>query len=163
MKEMALDLSLTFKRQNTFSKPLKMKLEQANANGEEGGSGNRRPQKIKRAMDSYQDKDITAMDEGVLEDAIIVDKQMEADVLHIEGDVWLNLPDIPFNVFMMMLRTTDLRRLTQVSSSWKNRITESFLKNPANHKTLSARIRRAMDPRMLPSNEEITNAIWLSK
>ena len=142
---MALDLSLTFKRQNTF------------------GSGNGRPQKINRAMDSYQDKDITAMDEGVLEDAIIVDKQMEANMLHIEGDIWLNLPDIPFNVVMMMLRTTDLRRLTQVSSSWKKRITATFLKSPPNQKTLRAQIERAMDPRMLPSNEEITNAIWLSK
>ena len=140
-----------------------MKLEQAEADGEEGGSGNGRLQKINRAMDSYQDKDITAMDEGVLEDGIIVDKQMEANMLHIEGDIWLNLPDIPFNVLMMMLRTTDLRRLTQVSSSWNKRITENFLKTAANHKTLRARIERAMDPRMLPSNEEITNAIWLGK
>ena len=143
-----------------------MKRQLANAYGEEGVSGNGRPQKINRATDSHQDKDITAMDEGkipVLEDASIVDMPMVANMVHIEGDVWLNLPDIPFNVLMMMLRTTDLRRLTQVSSSWKNRITESFLKNPANHKTLSARIRRAMDPMMLPSNEEITNAMWLSK
>ena len=146
---MALDLSMTFKRQNTF------------------GSGNGRPQKMNRAMakDSYQDKDITAMDEGVLEDAIIVDKQMEANMLHIEGDVWLNLPDVPFNVLMMMLTITDLRRLTQVSSSWKNRIMENFLKNPANHKTLRARAwsRRALGFWMVPSNEEITNVIWLSK
>ena len=78
-------------------------------------------------------------------------------------DIWLNLPDVPFNVFMMSLSITDLRRLTQVSSSWKNRITETFLKNPANQKTLRARIDRAMGPGMLPSNEEITNAMWLSK
>ena len=79
-------------------------------------------------------------------------------------NIYLNLPDIPFNIFIMMLSTTDLRRLTQVSSSWKKRITEISLKNPVNMETLRARIRRAMMTLwMLPSNEVITNAIWLSK
>ena len=76
---------------------------------------------------------------------------------------YLNLPDLVFNNLMKMLSTTDLRRLKQVSVSWKKRITETFLENPANRNTLRAKIERAMGPGMLPSNEEITNAMWLSK
>ena len=140
------------------SKSLKRKLEQA----EDKKCGNWRPQKINRALmatNSNQGKDITVTGEEK------EDKTPESDhALSTNSyDIWLNLPDVPFNVFMTSLSITDLRRLTQVSSSWKNRITETFLKNPANQKTLRARIERAMGPGILPSNEEITNAMWLSK
>ena len=42
---------------------------------------------------------------------------------------------------------------------------ENFLNNPANHKTLRAKAwsRRVLGLWMAPSNEEITNVIWLSK
>lgn len=165
------------KRASTSSQPLKRKLEQA----EDKEWGSRRPQKINRAlMASNGDHGITAtgeeqlpvlvgmQDEDMPKEANMVDNEdrtPESDhALSTNSyDIWLNLPDVPFNVFMMSLSITDLRRLTQVSSSWKNRITETFLKNPANQKTLRARIDRKMCPGMLPSNEEMTNAMWLSK
>ena len=92
---------------------------------------------------------------------------------------YLNLPDIPFNLLMEMLSTTDIRRLTQVSNSWKKKITENFLNISANQKTLKATATATargwsrkefnifgyliLDHWMPPSNEEITNFIWLSK
>ena len=75
----------------------------------------------------------------------------------------LNLQDVPFDVLMMMQSTSQLRILTQVSSSLKNRIKENILERPSINKILKARIERAMGPGMFPSNEEITNAMWLSK
>ena len=164
---------------STSSEPLKRKLEQAETYGQE--SGNRRPQNINRSLeapDSDQDKDISDMEDEGEQDIEIDDKPTEAnneDKTYFSApeskpaistnsfNIYLNLPDIPFSIFIKMLGTTDLRRLSQVSSSWRKKITEIFLKNPANKKPLRARIRRAMGLWMLPSNEVITNAIWLSK
>ena len=68
---------------------------------------------------------------------------------------------------MMMHNTTQIRKLTQVSSSLKKRITENILENPAKKKILRAQMKRTMGHRFLvswfPSNEEIINAMWLSK
>ena len=74
---------------------------------------------------------------------------------------FLNLPDIPFNVFAMTLSITELRALTQVSSSLKKRISEDILENQARKNDLKARIQRVM--KEYPSNEDISNARWLSK
>ena len=76
---------------------------------------------------------------------------------------WLNLPDVAFNALMMTHSTTQLRILSQVSSSLKKRIKENILENPANMKILRERIERTIGPVMLPSSEEITNAIWAGK
>ena len=76
---------------------------------------------------------------------------------------WLNLPDVAFNALMMMHSTAQLWILTQVSSSLKKRITVNILENPATKKILRARMERAIGPGIFPSNEEITNAMWLSK
>ena len=99
-------------------------------------------------------------------DVIIADKQTEA-MVDIEDktqvNLWLNLPDVPFNALMMMLSTTQLRILTQVSSLLKKRITVNIFENHEKKKILRARMMRAMGPGIYPSNEEITNAIWLSK
>ena len=125
-----------------------------------------------------QDSDITAMDVKELpelegeKEFIIADKPTEADteaedetqvlLTHSPVNFWLNLPDVAFNVLMMMHNTTQLRILTQVSSSLKKRITVNILENPATKKILRARMERAMGPGIFPSNEEITNAMWLS-
>ena len=134
--------------------------------------------KALKSMDANQDKDISDMEDEGEQDIEIDDKPTEAnneDKTYFSApeskpaistnsfNIYLNLPDIPFSIFIKMLGTTDLRRLSQVSSSWRKKITEIFLKNPANKKPLRARIRRAMGLWMLPSNEVITNAIWLSK
>ena len=99
-------------------------------------------------------------------DVMIADKPTEA-MVDIEDktqvNLWLNLPDVPFNALMMMLSTTQLRILTQVSSVLKKRITVNIFENHEKKKILRARMMRAMDPGIYPSNEEITNAIWLSK
>ena len=144
------------------------------------------------AMGNYQDKDISDKEDEGEQDIDIDDKSIETNMVDNEDKThysalnsnpvlstknfksYLNLPDIPFNLLMEMLSTTDLRRLTQVSYSWKKRITENFLSNPANLKTLRARAtvtargwsRREMGiwTRWIPpSNEEINNFIWLSK
>ena len=126
-----------------------------------------------------QDSDITAMEVKELPELegenefIIADKLAEANteaedktkvlLTHSPVNFWLNLPDVAFNVLMMMHNTTQLRILTQVSSSLKKRITVNILENPATKKILRARMERAMGPGIFPSNEEITNAMWLSK
>ena len=84
------------------------------------------------------------------------------------NNILLNLPDIPFNVFVMMLSITQLRALTQVSSSLKKRITENILENQARKNDLRVRIQRAMEQwkawnMEYPSNEDISNVMWLSK
>ena len=144
---------------STSSKPLKKKMEQAEAHDKERGNGE--PQKINRALEAtniYQDKDISDIEDEGEKDTDIDDKPIEADMVINEDkthfsdlesnpalsmnsfNIYLNLPDVPFNMLIMTLSTTDLRRLTQVSFSWKKRITEIFLENPANRKTLRARI-----------------------
>ena len=77
------------------------------------------------------------------------------------NNIFLNLPDIPFTVFAMTLSITQLRALTQVSSSLKKRITENILENQGRKNDLRVRIQRAME--QYPSNEDISNAMWLSK
>ena len=138
---------------STSSKPLKKKMEQAEAHGEEWGIGE--PQKINRALEVpniYQDKDISDIEDEGEKDINIDHKPIEADKTHFSDlesnptlsmnsfNIYLNLPDVPFNMLIKTLSTTDLRRLTQVSFSWKRRITEIFLENPANQKTLRARL-----------------------
>ena len=92
------------------------------------------------------------------------------------NNIILNLPDIPFNVLAMTLSITQLRALTQVSSSLKKRITENILENQARKNDLRVRIKKVIEQRILdfstvkdpfleqyPSNEDISNAMWLSK
>ena len=119
---------------------LKRMIEQAEANGEEGG--NQRP-KNSTAIEDY----ITPVSDFTL--------------LKNSYDIWLNLPDIPFDVIMMPQSTTQLRILTQVSSSWRKRITKNILENQVRKTELRVQSERALGPRMLPSKEEITNAMWL--
>ena len=127
------------------------------------------------------EKDITAMEKKKLpeleggKEVTFAEKQTEAEIedktqaFSISNSVnfWLNLPEVPFNALMMMHNTTQIRKLTQVSSSLKKRITENILENPAKKKILRAQMKRAMGHRMFPSffpsNEEIINAMWLSK
>ena len=126
-----------------------------------------------------QDRDITVMDEKEMPElkgkngVIIADKTTKA-MVDIEDqskelltsnsvNFWLNLPDVAFNALMMTHSTTQLRILSQVSSSLKKRIKENILENPANMKIFRERIERTIGPVMLPSSEEITNAIWAGK
>ena len=101
-------------------------------------------------------------------DGIIADKHTEA-MVDIEDrtqvNFWVTLPDVPFNVLMMLHSTTQLRKLTQVSSLLKKRITVNILENHEKKKILRDRTKRtiAVGPEFFPSNEEITNAMWLSK
>ena len=123
-----------------------------------------------------QDRDITVIYEMEITDLkgemdAIADKPKEVDIedktqvpfTSNSVNFWQNLPDVPFNVLMTMQSTTQLRILIQVSSSLKKRIKENILDNPVNKKFLRARIERALGPGMFPSNEEIINAMWLSK
>merc|ERR1719270_308726 len=97
-------------------------------------------------------------------EVIIADKPTEADtedktqVLLTSSPVnfWLKLPDVAFDVLMMMQSITQLRILTQVSSSLKKRITMNFLETSATKKILLARMERAMGPGTFASNEVIT-------
>ena len=91
----------------------------------------------------------------------IVEDQSHRSAPESEPNFFLNLPDIPFNVFAMTLSITELRALTQVSTSLKKRISEDILENQARKNDLKARIQRVM--KEYPSNEDISNARWLSK
>ena len=160
--------------QITGSKGIKRKIKHNKANGEEGY--NQRPQKIINITALENEKELL-----LLEDKEEVDKPVEARMLSIKAqtqftapksdhtlltnsyDIWLNLPDIPFNVFMMSQSTTQIRILTQVSSSWRKRITKNILENPARKTDLRVRSERALGPGMLPSKEELTNAMWLGR
>ena len=66
------------------------------------------------------------------------------------NNILLNLPDIPFNVLAMTLSITQLRALTQVSSSLKKRNTENILENQARKNDLRVRIKKVME--QYPSN-----------
>ena len=169
---------ITSKLQITAPESLKRK--QVSANGKEWGNG--RPEKISRTLevrgnDQNNDRDMEIIDLAAMEEDRIVDKPTEDSNVHnvefqshltspdpeptSNFDFFLNMPDIPFIMFAMMLSITQLRRLTQVSSSLKKKITENILENPARKNDLRARIRRAM--KQYPSNEDISNAKWLSE
>ena len=176
---------ITSQMQITGPESLKRKQEQVGANGEEWGNG--RPQKISRSLeasdsDQYNDRDIDIIDLTVMkeeeEEDIIVDKptedsnvydvKVQSHLTSLEEpeptsnfNFLLNLPDIPFNIFAKRLSIGQLRGLIQVSSSLKKRITENILENPVRKNELRARIRR--DMKKYPSNEDISNAMWLGK
>ena len=157
----------------------KRKLE-AEVNSER--SENERPQKIWRPWettdrDQARDGDIEVVDPPSMEG-----EESDHPLLTSDFDNFLNLPDVPFNLFAMKLSITQLRGLTQVSSSWRKRITENILENPARKNELRTRIQRdiVLQPyqsieiglngmeferngRRYPSTEDISNAMWLSK
>ena len=126
--------------QVTGPKGLKRKMEHDETNGE-------RPKKI---INITSKEDFTT-------------PESDHTLLTNSYNIWLNLPDLPFNVFMMSQSTTQIRILTQVSSSWRKRITKNVLENLARKTELRVRSERALGPGMLPSKEEITNAMWLGK
>ena len=172
---------MTSQMKITGIESLKRKQEQVRANGEEWGNG--RPQKISRTLeasdsDQYNNRDIDIIDLTVMkegedidkptEDSNVYDVKVQSHFTSLEKpeptsnfNFLLNLPDIPFNIFAMRLSIAQLRGLTQVSSSLKKRITENILENPVRKDELRARIRRAM--KKYPSNETISNAMWLGK
>ena len=176
---------MTSQMKITGIESLKRKQEQVRANGEEWGNG--RPQKISRTLeasnsDQYNSRDIDIIDLTVMkeeeeedrivdkptEDSNVYDVKVQSHLTSLKKpeptsnfNFLLNLPDIPFNIFVMRLSIGQLRGLTQVSSCLKKRITENILENPVRKDELRARIRRAM--KKYPSNETISNAMWLGK
>ena len=176
---------ITSQMQITGPESLKRKQEQVRANGEEWGNG--RPQKISRSLeasdsDQYNDRDIDIIDLTVMkeeeeedrivdkptEDSNVYDVKVQSHLTSLEEpeptsnfNFLLNLPDIRFNIFAMRLSIGQLRGLTQVSSSLKKRITENILENPVRKNELRARIWRNM--KKYPSNDDISNAMWLGK
>ena len=91
---------------------------------------------------------------------------------------WLHLPRIPFDDIMMMVAhksLADLESCSEVCSTWNKMIEKDILKNPAVIDTIRDETERAFGPevgvhplndsgtRMLPNNEMISNAKWLSK
>ena len=143
-----------------MTQSLKRKQEQAEANGEKGE--NARPKKIWRPWEATGSDQAKDVDMEVVERRAIEEEESDHTLLRSYLDNCLNLPDVPFNLFAMMLSITQLRRLTQVSSSWRKRITENILENPARKNDLRERIQRALKNEY-PSNEDISNAMWLSE
>ena len=95
---------------------------------------------------------------------------------------WLYLPSVPFDIIMTKIAhesLTTLRSCTEVCSAWNEMIEKGILKNPAVMETLrDNKMERVFGPevkvypfvfgprntlQLLPSNEEIANAKWLSK
>ena len=93
---------------------------------------------------------------------------------------WLHLPRIPFEVIMTNVAhksLADLQSCSEVCSAWSVRIEKDILKNPAVMDTIREKTERAfgsevrVDPSdpgtkmlpLLPNNELISNAKWLSK
>ena len=156
----------------------KRKLE-AGVNGE--GSENERPQKIWRPWETTDRDQARDGDIEVVEPPSMEGEESDHPLLTSDFDNFLNLPDVPFNIFAMKLSITQLRGLSQVSSSWRKRITENILENPSRKNELRTRIQRdiVLKPYQLivrlngmefernghryPSTEDISNAMWLSK
>ena len=127
------------------------------------------PQRINKE-DAMEDKELPVDN---------VDKQVEANMVDIreqpqqdnftESDPaismnnWHNVSDLAFDAIMMMSSLTDLRKCSRVCRSWKEKITKNILENRTKKNIIRARIERVMGPGIIPSNEEITNAMWLSK
>ena len=87
---------------------------------------------------------------------------------------WLHLPRIPFDNIMTMVAhksLADLESCSEVCSTWNKMIEKDILKNPAVIDTIRDETERAFGPEvsvhsgtiMLPNNEMISNAKWLSK
>ena len=87
---------------------------------------------------------------------------------------WLCLPRVPFVIIMTKIAhesLTNLRSCTEVCSTWNGMIEKDILKNPAVMDTVRGKMERAFGPEVgprnilqpLPSSEEISNAMWLSK
>ena len=110
-----------------------------------------------------KEEDVVSIDDQLTEVCNVGDHlaSQESETRTRSNNIFLKLPDIPFNVLAMTLSITQLRSLTQVSSSLKKRITENILENQARKNDLRARIQRAM--KGYPSDEDISNARWLSK
>ena len=175
-------------KENTMSKTQIAGTERPKRKLEEGVNGekseNERPQKICRPWettdrDQARDGDIEVVDPPSMEGE---GEESDHPLLTSDFDNFLNLADVPFNLFAMKLSITQLRGLTQVSSSWRKRITENILENPARRNELRTRIQRdiVLQPyksieiglngmeferngRRYPSTEDISNAMWLSK
>ena len=82
-------------------------------------------------------------------------------------DHWLKLPDLVFSDIMMMVAQdslTSLRRCTEVCSTWDAMITSHILENQSKMSIIKDNILRALTvgPGMFPSDEDISNAKWLS-
>ena len=93
---------------------------------------------------------------------------------------WLYLPRVPFDIIMTKIAhesLTTLRSCTEVCSAWNEMIEKDILKKSAVMNTIRDKMKRAFGPEVrvnpfaflsrnrmqLPSNEEISNAKWLSK
>ena len=137
---------------------LKRTQEQVGANGKE--LGDQRPQEIDRTLGAMEEEDQPQKDSNVYKGEV---QHLTTSESEHSSDVnfFLSLPDIPFNLFVMKLSITHLRTFTQVSSSLKKRILRYIWGNPARKNDLRIRIKRAME--QYPSNEDISNAMWLSK
>ena len=123
---------------------------------------------IERLKRKQQEEEDVGVDDQLTEDSNVYNVEEQSHIAVPESEprsnfnFFLNLPDIPLDMFAMMLSVAQLRTLTQVSSSLKKKISENILENPARKNDLRARIQRAM-LEQYPSNEDISNAMWLSK
>ena len=141
-----------------------------------------RPEKIWRPWETTDRDQARGGDIEVIEPPSMEGEESDHPLLTSDLDNFFNLPDVPFNLFAMKLSITKLRGLSQVSSSWRKRITENILENPARKNELRTRIQRdiVLQPyqyieirlngmeferngRRYPSTEDISNAMWLSK
>ncbi len=90
---------------------------------------------------------------------------------------WLQLPHIPFDVIMTKIAhksLVDLQSCSEVCTTWSVLIEKDILKNPTVMGAIRDKTEHAFGPearvdpldsgnRMLPNNEMISNAKWLSK
>ena len=77
----------------------------------------------------------------------------------------VTLPDEIFSDIMMMVgleSLDDLHRCRQVSSQWNKKISRFIWGSERNRKIMTERIEKNWGDDMLPTDEEISHAKWLS-
>ena len=80
--------------------------------------------------------------------------------------VWLTLPELIFSDIMMMVgleSLESLHRCRQVCSKWNEIILRDIWESQSKRKIMKERIEKNWDPRILPSDEEISHAKWLGE
>ena len=76
---------------------------------------------------------------------------------------WTSLPDLIFCDIMMRVGLESLEglhRCRQVCRKWNEKILQDICKRENKRKIIKERVERNWDPRMFPTNEEISNAKW---
>ena len=77
---------------------------------------------------------------------------------------WVTLPDLIFSDIMMIVgldSLESLHRCRQVCEIWNKMILGNIWESPSRRKIMKERIEKNWGPDMLPTDDDISHAMWL--